>query len=108
MFKCCLCGKAYETEAEVVKCVNRCGRSKQQDGVFHPKKSNYSGSITKTSFNFDSGGDTIEEMCEEMHKLGFDLREIQTVYSNAMENPDRIAAARQMRMTIDAMSLRRK
>ena len=27
MFTCCLCGKTYATEKEVVKCVNRCGRA---------------------------------------------------------------------------------
>lgn len=27
MYKCCLCGKLWTTEKEVVKCVNRCGRA---------------------------------------------------------------------------------
>lgn len=36
-YKCCLCGKEYETEKEVVACVNHCGREKFSNGAFVKK-----------------------------------------------------------------------
>ena len=73
MFRCCLCGKEYELEKDVVKCVNRCGRQKQADGVFQPKNSKYSGETASTSFCFDI--DVSDSIKNDITKILDDLIE---------------------------------
>ena len=51
MYRCCLCGTEYPDAADAIKCVNRCGRSKFQDGAFIKKDSKYSGSTTSVKFS---------------------------------------------------------
>lgn len=38
MYKCPLCGASYETELAVIKCINKCGRNKFEDGAFKKKE----------------------------------------------------------------------
>jgi len=58
MYKCCICGKEYKTEKEVVKCVNRCGRAGFQTGKFVKKDSRYSGETTTRTY--DNRGEDME------------------------------------------------
>lgn len=74
MFKCCLCGKEYELEKDVVKCVNRCGRQKASEGVFQSKNSKYSGEFSTTDFGFEVedivSKEKISEMLDDLIKAG--------------------------------------
>lgn len=61
MFKCCLCGKEYETENAAVKCVNKCSREKFLDGAFQHKNAKYRGETSNVSFNFEIDTEMIKE-----------------------------------------------
>ena len=39
MFKCCICGKEYNTKEMAIKCISRCGRECTLSGQFHSKDS---------------------------------------------------------------------
>ena len=78
MYKCCLCGTEYKDAADAVKCVNRCGRQKFQDGAFIKKDSKYSGASTETIFLNDFSvdfkekeiEDEIRKICSQLIDLG--------------------------------------
>ena len=74
MYKCCLCGNEYENATDAVKCVNRCGRQKFQDGAFIKKNSKYSGETTQTIFPNDFTFDfTEKEIEDEIRKISSQL-----------------------------------
>ena len=45
MFKCELCGREYNSEIQVVKCINRCARDLQRRGFLKPKEAPHSDDI---------------------------------------------------------------
>ena len=65
MYKCCLCGKTYETERAAVKCVNQCGREKFLNGDFKTKTSTYRGETVEIQY-FSSEENNLKEKCEEL------------------------------------------
>ena len=74
MYKCCLCGTEYADVKDVIKCVNRCGRSRFQDGAFKKKDSKYDGETTNyvfiNDFGFSFKSDEIED---EINKVCIEL-----------------------------------
>ena len=76
MYKCCLCGKEYETEKAAVKCVNKCGREKFLDGAFQHKEAKYSGERTTVSFLFkeELGFNTKEEAIAALRRIEGELK----------------------------------
>ncbi len=85
MYKCCLCGNEYEDAADAVRCVNRCGRQKFQDGTFVKKDSKYSGETTQTIFLNDFTFDfTEKEIEDEIRKISSQLIDLgaSSVYVN--------------------------
>lgn len=74
MYKCCLCGTEYADVKDVIKCVNRCARSRFQDGTFKKKDAKYSGETTNYVFSDDFGfsfksneiEDEINKVCREL------------------------------------------
>lgn len=59
MFKCCLCGKEYQTEELAVKCLNKCGREGVSNGAFKVKDSVYSLGADETSFDNQCSSNSI-------------------------------------------------
>lgn len=53
MYKCCLCGTAYESKEVAVDCVNRCGRKAHDEGKFISKESKYGGERTEVKFDLE-------------------------------------------------------
>lgn len=64
-FKCCICGKIYNSEAAAVKCVNRCGRAMHQKGIFETKESKYSGETTETQVLYETEKLDLEFECSK-------------------------------------------
>lgn len=84
MFKCCLCGREYEREELVVKCVNKCGRENFLDGKFQHKQSKNGGETTNLTFNFNIDYSTsiekeIEKILEELFCFGMSKIRIETL-----------------------------
>lgn len=50
IYRCCLCGTAYTSEAAAVKCVNKCGRQMHAKGKFQTKEANYLGETTTVEY----------------------------------------------------------
>ena len=73
MFRCCICGKEYESEAAAVKCVNKCGREGFETGKFQRKEKIYSDNISATEFDFDikcPQKEDIEKAIEVLERRG--------------------------------------
>lgn len=92
MFKCCLCGKIYESEKAAVKCVNKCGQEKFLDGAFRHKESKYSGEITRISFDFEVKSDSIKEdilrICQELIDIGISEKRVEILKNSVLDNWD--------------------
>ena len=87
IYKCCLCGKLYNSESAVVKCVNRCGRAMHQKGVFETK-SVYSEGTTTIEYSFKSE-DNLKEKCISMlNSLGLAA---QNSFRSQIENWDKLS-----------------
>lgn len=54
MFKCCVCGKMYNSEVEAIKCINKCARTAHENGQFVTKEAKHS---EQTTVNFKNESD---------------------------------------------------
>ena len=63
IYKCCLCGTAYNSESAAVKCVNRCGRAMHQKGVFQTKNAPYIEGTTEVIYNGEQSAD-LKSLCK--------------------------------------------
>lgn len=91
MYTCPLCKRQYETEKEVVKCVNKCGRDKASAGWLS-SKSIYSGETTKVSYEIKTGApsrEKVNELCNELQDRGVlnsSVRELRLKTLNNWDN----------------------
>ena len=65
MFKCCICGKSYETERAAVRCVNKCGREKFENKDFVKKDSVYRGETVEIFYKVNEDLH-LKEKCEKL------------------------------------------
>lgn len=93
MFKCCLCGKEYQTKELAVKCLSKCGREGVSNGAFKVKNSIYSLGVDKVSFdnqcNFTkTAKNDIIEIFSVLKKTNMPLGEIRSFEKDILSNWD--------------------
>ena len=96
MFKCCLCGKSYETERAAVRCVNKCGREKFENKDFIKKESTYRGETVEISYRV-SEDMNLKEKCEELVEK-IQSKGIATSLRRQLKNWDRLSREEQTQL----------
>lgn len=95
-YKCCICGKIYNNENSVVKCVNKCAREMHKKGVFETK-SVYSEGQTIIEYSFETKNKAdLRQQCENMIKnIGLAA---QNSFKNQLENWNKLTEGEQIQL----------